>query len=107
MLVDAVDIDWYRASRNRPIESAAYVPSIPEHLPFSRTYADGDEGLTVDWRMREHWTPSSVWKGLTSTVPPVRHPHTLSGCLSNPLYSLLKLNLSAVVPDVSTKHQLP
>ncbi|KAF8323174.1 FAD/NAD(P)-binding domain-containing protein [Clavulina sp. PMI_390] len=55
---------------NRPIETAAYIPDIPEVLPTTRIYSDGDEGASNDWRMREHWNPSSVWARLWSTVPP-------------------------------------
>ncbi|KAF8309304.1 FAD/NAD(P)-binding domain-containing protein [Clavulina sp. PMI_390] len=54
---------------NRPIETMAYVPDIPVQLPTSRIYKDGDDGLTVDWRIREHWAPSPVWKYMKTTAP--------------------------------------
>lgn len=59
--------------RNRPNENAAYFPDIPSSLPFTRIYNDGDDGLTNDWRLREHWIPSSIWKNMKSSVPAVRH----------------------------------
>ncbi|KAF8309284.1 FAD/NAD(P)-binding domain-containing protein [Clavulina sp. PMI_390] len=54
---------------NRPIETMAYIPDVPEHMPASRIYKDGDDGLTVDWRIREHWLPSPTWKNMMSTEP--------------------------------------
>lgn len=59
-------------SSNRPIDISAFVPDIPNSLPLTRIYVDGDGGLTNDWRIREHWNPGSAWAGLVSTVPPVR-----------------------------------
>ncbi|KAF8309306.1 FAD/NAD(P)-binding domain-containing protein [Clavulina sp. PMI_390] len=53
---------------NRPIETMAYVPDIPDILPALHVYEDGDEGLTVDWRIREHWAPSPVWKNMSTTT---------------------------------------
>ncbi|KAF8323173.1 FAD/NAD(P)-binding domain-containing protein [Clavulina sp. PMI_390] len=55
---------------NRPNEISAYIPDIPKTLPMTKIYSDGDGGLPNDWRMREHWNPSSVWARLWSTVPP-------------------------------------
>ena len=57
--------------RNRPIGIAGYIPDIPKELPFTRYYEDGDEGLSNDWRIREHWQPGSVWAGMKSTIPGV------------------------------------
>ncbi|KAF8309292.1 FAD/NAD(P)-binding domain-containing protein [Clavulina sp. PMI_390] len=54
---------------NRPIETMAYIPDVPDTLPAVRVYKDGDEGLTVDWRIREHWAPSPVWKNMGTTAP--------------------------------------
>ncbi|KAF8310261.1 hypothetical protein DL93DRAFT_2084634 [Clavulina sp. PMI_390] len=45
----------------------AYVPDIPDQLPSSHIYVDGDDGVTVDWRIREHWSPSPVWRGMMTT----------------------------------------
>lgn len=56
---------------NRPLRTAAYIPDIPYKLPLTRTYSDGDEGLSNDWRLREHWIPSSTWFNMLTTVPPV------------------------------------
>ncbi|KAF8309305.1 FAD/NAD(P)-binding domain-containing protein [Clavulina sp. PMI_390] len=54
---------------NRPIETMAYLPDIPDLLPATRVYEDGDEGLTLDWRIREHWSPSPIWQNMTTTAP--------------------------------------
>ncbi|KAF8309282.1 FAD/NAD(P)-binding domain-containing protein [Clavulina sp. PMI_390] len=55
--------------RNRPIETMAYIPDVPDDLPASRIYEDGDDGLTVDWRIREHWAPSPAWRNMMTTEP--------------------------------------
>lgn len=55
---------------NRPIAISGYVPDVPDKLPRTRIYKDGEDGVSNDYRLREHWNPSSVWNGLTSTVPP-------------------------------------
>ncbi|KAF8311498.1 FAD/NAD(P)-binding domain-containing protein [Clavulina sp. PMI_390] len=54
---------------NRPIETMAYIPDIPDHLPATRMYEDGDDGLSVDWRISEHWEPSPLWKNMMTTEP--------------------------------------
>ncbi|KAF8309278.1 FAD/NAD(P)-binding domain-containing protein [Clavulina sp. PMI_390] len=54
---------------NDPIETMAYVPDIPNRLPSTRIYEDGDEGRTVDWRLREHWSPSPAWRNMMTTQP--------------------------------------
>lgn len=64
--------------RNRPVKVAGYVPDIPNVLPFTREYSNGDDGLSNDWRLREHWSPSPVWAGMTSTVPAVSVQETFA-----------------------------
>ncbi|KAF8309280.1 FAD/NAD(P)-binding domain-containing protein [Clavulina sp. PMI_390] len=54
---------------NKPIEEMAYTPDIPERLPATKVYVDGQDGVTVDWRIREHWAPSSTWFNMTTTAP--------------------------------------
>ncbi|KAJ3980842.1 FAD/NAD-P-binding domain-containing protein [Lentinula detonsa] len=44
---------------------------IPEELPASEYYNDGDEGLTLDTRWREHWQPRSIWNTLHTNSPAV------------------------------------
>ncbi|KAJ3787897.1 FAD/NAD-P-binding domain-containing protein [Lentinula aff. detonsa] len=44
---------------------------IPEDLPASEYYNDGDEGLTLDTRWREHWQPRSIWNTLHTNSPAV------------------------------------
>lgn len=58
--------------RDIPINISAYAPDIPDELPFTRIYYDGDEGLSNDWRIREQWRPSAAWADLQATAPPVR-----------------------------------
>lgn len=53
------------------MEQAGFVPDIPETLPLTRYYAEGDEGLSIDWRIREHWRPSSIWNRMTTSIGPV------------------------------------
>ncbi|KAF8311500.1 FAD/NAD(P)-binding domain-containing protein [Clavulina sp. PMI_390] len=54
---------------NRPIETMGYIPDVPDILPATRIYEDGDDGLTVDWRIREHWSPSPIWRNMMTTEP--------------------------------------
>ncbi|KAF8323419.1 FAD/NAD(P)-binding domain-containing protein [Clavulina sp. PMI_390] len=56
---------------NLPINISAYTPDVPPRIPFTREYEDGDDGLSVSWRLREHGIPSSVWSSMTTTIPPV------------------------------------
>ncbi|KAJ4490677.1 FAD/NAD-P-binding domain-containing protein [Lentinula aciculospora] len=44
---------------------------IPEELPASKYYNDGDKGLTLDSRWREHWQPRSIWNTLHTNSPAV------------------------------------
>lgn len=59
---------------------SAYVPDIPNELPLTHVYRDGDGGLSNDWRIREHWIPSPAWADLMATGPPVRSSRCLTWC---------------------------
>lgn len=67
------DLEPAADPRNRPTETSAFVPDVPDTLPLTKVYEDGDEGKLLEWRMQEHAIPSSVWKNMHSTVPPVSH----------------------------------
>ncbi|EJD42264.1 FAD/NAD(P)-binding domain-containing protein [Auricularia subglabra TFB-10046 SS5] len=57
---------------DRRIEDGAFIPDIPKHLPKSHIYrTNGDGGITLDERWREHWNPSPVWEHLTTNSPAV------------------------------------
>ncbi|KAK7439021.1 hypothetical protein VKT23_017727 [Stygiomarasmius scandens] len=44
---------------------------LPDTLPTTRYYKEGDEGLTLDERWREHWQPRSIWNSLHTNSPAV------------------------------------
>ncbi|KAH7879432.1 FAD/NAD-P-binding domain-containing protein [Lentinula edodes] len=44
---------------------------IPEALPASEYYNEGDDDLTLDSRWREHWQPRSIWDSLHTNSPAV------------------------------------
>ncbi|THU85250.1 FAD/NAD-P-binding domain-containing protein [Dendrothele bispora CBS 962.96] len=44
---------------------------IPDTLPATKYYSEGDEGLTLDERWREHWQPRSIWNSLHTNSPAV------------------------------------
>ncbi|KAJ7462543.1 FAD/NAD-P-binding domain-containing protein [Mycena latifolia] len=48
-----------------------YYAEIPAQLPTRRYYHEGDEGLTLDHRWREHWRPRPVWYNLFTNSPKV------------------------------------
>lgn len=73
-----------------PIERGAYVPDIPRKLPSSRLFKEGQDGLSLDERWREHWYPSPVWEHLTTNspssitkLPEVNYPPDHTWILSN------------------------
>ncbi|KAJ3730602.1 FAD/NAD-P-binding domain-containing protein [Lentinula raphanica] len=44
---------------------------IPDELPASEYYNEGDDGLSLDSRWREHWQPRSIWDTLHTNSPAV------------------------------------
>lgn len=57
--------------RNTPLWQAAYIPDVPALLPSYKVVEEGEDGLTIDERWREQWSPSPVWQNLVSNSPPV------------------------------------
>ncbi|KAF7336155.1 Dimethylaniline monooxygenase [Mycena venus] len=48
-----------------------YYAEIPAQIPTRRYYQEGDDGLTLDYRWREHWRPRPVWYNLFTNSPKV------------------------------------
>ncbi|KAJ7039927.1 FAD/NAD-P-binding domain-containing protein [Mycena alexandri] len=53
---------------DKPIDQEAY---IPEHLPATHYYEEGEEGITLEDRWKEHWQPRPVWDNLHTNSPAV------------------------------------
>ncbi|KAF8312913.1 FAD/NAD(P)-binding domain-containing protein [Clavulina sp. PMI_390] len=49
--------------------NSSYHPDIPPHVPYSRLYRDGDDGLTTSFRLREQHSPSAAWSNMTTNSP--------------------------------------
>ncbi|KAJ7171289.1 FAD/NAD-P-binding domain-containing protein [Mycena filopes] len=43
--------------------------SLPDECPTVRYYAEGQDGLSLDERWREHWQPRPVWENLHTNGP--------------------------------------
>ncbi|KAI0821409.1 FAD/NAD-P-binding domain-containing protein [Irpex lacteus] len=46
-------------------------PWLPKQFPATVYYRNGDHGLTLDQRWREHWQPRSIWNSLHTNSPAV------------------------------------
>lgn len=92
----------FQFNRNPPIEVAGYTPDIPKRLPLTRVYSDGDEGISNDWRVREQWSPSSAWAGMTTTLSPVCRDAAFSWYIRSPKSELFV----STAFDVIAKHQV-
>ncbi|KAJ7589862.1 FAD/NAD-P-binding domain-containing protein [Mycena floridula] len=46
-------------------------PEIPQRLPATKFYKEGQDGITLDERWREHWLPRPVWDTLHTNSPAV------------------------------------
>lgn len=53
---------------DKPIVGQRDVPSV---LPATRYYVEGDDGLSLDYRWREHWKPRPIWHSLHTNSPAV------------------------------------
>ena len=53
---------------DEPLDKLSWVP---ETLPTHIVYKEGDEGLTLSERWREHWLPRPVWDSLHTNSPAV------------------------------------
>ncbi|KAK7044131.1 hypothetical protein VNI00_007848 [Paramarasmius palmivorus] len=54
-----------------PDEKPGTQKGIPSELPAVRYYSEGDEGIGLDERWREHWLPRPVWDSLHTNSPSV------------------------------------
>ncbi|KAJ7136167.1 FAD/NAD-P-binding domain-containing protein [Mycena epipterygia] len=54
-----------------PDKPADETASIPERLPATHYYGEGDEGITLEDRWKEHWQPRPVWNNLHTNSPAV------------------------------------
>lgn len=55
---------------DRPVKVGSFKPDVPEDLPKVHEYTEGDDGLSLEQRWREHWNPSPVWEHLVSNSAP-------------------------------------
>ncbi|KIP07707.1 hypothetical protein PHLGIDRAFT_127476 [Phlebiopsis gigantea 11061_1 CR5-6] len=53
---------------DEPLDKLSWVP---EKLPAHTIFNEGDEGLTLSERWREHWAPRPVWDSLHTNSPAV------------------------------------
>ncbi|KAI0691903.1 FAD/NAD-P-binding domain-containing protein [Cytidiella melzeri] len=53
---------------DEPIDKERWVPDT---LPATIYYNEGDDNLTLDQRWREHWQPRSIWNSLHTNSPAV------------------------------------
>ncbi|KAF8189994.1 FAD/NAD-P-binding domain-containing protein [Mycena galopus ATCC 62051] len=47
------------------------LPYIPEVLPATHYYVEGEEGISLEDRWKEHWQPRPVWNSLHTNSPAV------------------------------------
>ncbi|KAF8589238.1 FAD/NAD(P)-binding domain-containing protein [Ramaria rubella] len=60
-----LDLDY----PDKPLPIASYTPDIPPVLPFSKIFREGDDGISLSHRYRDHWLPRPIWKGMTTISP--------------------------------------
>ncbi|KAJ6622641.1 FAD/NAD-P-binding domain-containing protein [Mycena sp. CBHHK59/15] len=53
---------------DKPVGETA---QLPAQLPATRYYHEGDEGVSLDDRWKEHWQPRPVWDSLHTNSPKV------------------------------------
>ncbi|KAK7046776.1 dimethylaniline monooxygenase [Favolaschia claudopus] len=53
---------------DRPFDEA---PHIPESLPSTYYFEEGEEGITLEDRWKEHWQPRPLWDNLHTNSPAV------------------------------------
>ncbi|KAJ7274073.1 FAD/NAD-P-binding domain-containing protein [Mycena rebaudengoi] len=54
-----------------PDKPVGQTVGLPDELPAARYYTDGDDGMTLDDRWKEHWSPRPVWHSLHTNSPKV------------------------------------
>ncbi|KAJ7617387.1 FAD/NAD-P-binding domain-containing protein [Roridomyces roridus] len=52
-----------------PNDTLRNTTPIPRNLPHTRYYEEGEDGVELDHRWREHWQPSPVWYDLHTNGP--------------------------------------
>ncbi|KAI0343689.1 FAD/NAD-P-binding domain-containing protein [Trametopsis cervina] len=62
------EVPYRESYPDAPIDQEKWVP---KNLPATKYYNDGDDGLTLDERWREHWHPRSIWNSLHTNSPAV------------------------------------
>lgn len=55
---------------DRDVKTGSYTPDVPKDLPRVHEYKEGEDGVSLDARWRDHWNPSPVWEHLTSNSAP-------------------------------------
>ncbi|KAJ7848780.1 FAD/NAD-P-binding domain-containing protein [Mycena leptocephala] len=53
---------------DKPFNETAY---IPENLPATHYYKEGDDGISLEDRWKEHWQPRPLWDSLHTNSPAV------------------------------------
>ncbi|KAJ7083236.1 hypothetical protein C8R44DRAFT_822580 [Mycena epipterygia] len=54
-----------------PDKPADETDPIPKSLPATHYYKEGDEGISLDTRWKEHWQPRPLWDNLHTNSPAV------------------------------------
>ncbi|KAJ7617388.1 FAD/NAD-P-binding domain-containing protein [Roridomyces roridus] len=52
-----------------PNVTSPTIPSAPTNLPQTRYYEEGEDGIKLEFRWREHWSPRPVWYDLHANTP--------------------------------------
>ncbi|KAJ7218309.1 FAD/NAD-P-binding domain-containing protein [Mycena rebaudengoi] len=59
------------ARESYPDPSPDDTAEIPDNLPFTHYYEEGEDGISLDQRWKEHWRPRPVWNNLHTNSPQV------------------------------------
>ncbi|KAJ7802414.1 FAD/NAD-P-binding domain-containing protein [Mycena olivaceomarginata] len=51
---------------DKPLDETPYVP---KNLPATQYYKEGDDGISLEDRWKEHWQPRPVWESLHTNSP--------------------------------------
>ncbi|KAJ6456008.1 hypothetical protein C8R47DRAFT_1060599 [Mycena vitilis] len=64
--------NWFYTEETPVREAYPYVPELEaqlDNLPATNYYEEGDDGMSLDYRWKEHWQPRPVWSDLHSNAP--------------------------------------
>ncbi|KAJ7676510.1 FAD/NAD-P-binding domain-containing protein [Mycena polygramma] len=62
--------NWFYTEETPVREAYPYVPGAKLHnLPATNYYEEGQDGMSLDNRWKEHWQPRPVWSNLHSNAP--------------------------------------